>query len=279
MLFCYVDESGTCEPYNVADPGSTPVFVVAGISVAATQQKSLTMDYVRLKKEFEPQLQKPERTLSDIIKHEVKGSKLRRDVANNAGGRNNRRRALGFIDKSLKLLEDHGCRIIGKVIVKTDGQTLQDKREYPKAVQEMAVSFNSQAAASRTQGIMILDSRTKVKNEGNVHSITTRRFRTGGDFYPQLIEAPLFGHSDAHVPLQIVDILASAIIFPIACLEYTQASEQHLHRHENYKMIKDKFGARLAHLEHRYVNEAGQNRGGFQVVDPVGHRGTHLLFR
>lgn len=278
MLFCYVDESGTCEPYDPADSGSTPVFVVAGISVPAAQQKSLTMGYVRLKKEFEPQLQHSDRTLSDLIKFEIKGSKLRRDLRSDRGGRNARRRALGYLDKTVRLLEEHGCRIIGKVIVKTGDRPLDDKREYPKAVQEMAVSFDSQAAASRTSGIMILDSRTKVKNEGNVHGITTRRFRQGGDFYPNLIEAPVFGHSDTHVPLQIADILASGIIFPIACLEFTETADN-VHRHENYRLIKDLLGARLAHLEHRYVNRDGVNRGGFQVIDPVQRRGTHLLFR
>jgi len=278
-LFCYVDESGTCDPYVPADLGSSPVFVLAGISVPAAQQKSLTMAYVRLKKEFEPQLQRDDRTLSDLIRFEVKGSKLRRDIRSDRAGRNVRRRALGYLDKTVRLLEDHGCRIMGKVVVKTELRVLDDKREYPKAIQEMAVCFDSQAAASRTQGIMILDSRTKVKNEGNVHSITTRRFRQGGDFYPNLIEAPVFGHSDTHVPLQIADILASGIIFPIACLEYTAASDDNFHRHENFSQIKDLLGSRLAHLEHRYVNLDGINRGGFQVIDPVERRGTHLLFR
>lgn len=237
------------------------------------------MDFVKLKKQFEPQLQRLEKTFSDLVKFEVKGSRLRRDLAGRTGGRNTRRRALGFLDKTLGLLEQHNCRVIGKVIVKDSQHTLDDKREYPKAVQELAVSFDSQAASSRTDGVMILDSRTKVKNEGNVHSITTRKFRTGGDFYPNLAVAPVFGHSDTHVPLQIADLVASAVVFPLACLEYTPVSENNTHRSEHYQAIKDLFGERLSKLEHRYVNDEGATRGGFQVVDRVGKRATHLLFR
>ncbi|MFJ3489369.1 DUF3800 domain-containing protein [Leifsonia aquatica] len=274
-----MDESGTCEPYDPSDPGSTTVFVVAGITVPSARQKGLTMAFLQLKKEFEPQLRSPGKQLSDLIRFEVKGSKLRRDIARTDRGRNTRRRALGFLDKSLRLLEEHNCRIIGKVVVKVDDRVLADKKEYPRAVQELAVSFNSQAATARTEGIMILDSRTKVKNEGNVHAITTRRFRAGGDYYPRLTEAPVFGHSDTHVPLQIVDLVASGIVFPLACLAFTPDEPSNFHRHSNYRSIKDQFGDRLAKLEHRYVNEAGAMRGGFQVVDPVQKRSSRLLFR
>jgi hypothetical protein len=253
--------------------------VIAGITVPSAQQKSLTMGFLRLKKEFEPQLRSSDKQLSDLITFEVKGSRLRKDIARTDRGRKTRRRALGFIDKTIRLLEAHSCRIIGKVLVKVDGRILADKKEYPKAVQELAVSFNSQASVDRTDAIMILDSRTKVKNEGNVHAITTRRFRSGGDVYPQMSEAPLFGHSDTHVPLQIADLLASAVVFPLACLAFTSDDPANVHRHANYQSIKDQFGERLARLEHRYVHDSGAVRGGFQVVDPVQKRPTHLLFR
>lgn len=279
MLLCYIDESGTCEPYRSEDPGSTPVFVLAGISVTKAKARALTMEYVKLKKEFEPTLQGQEKTLSDIIRYEVKGSTLRRDVRNERAGRNTRRKAIRFMSRVVDLLEDNGCRIMGKVIVKPDGKPITDRRQYPKAVQELALTFNSQAAASDTDGVMILDSRTKVKNEGNVHAITTRRFRSGGDFYPRLIEAPVFGHSDTHLPLQIVDIVASGILYPIACHEYTEAAASNTHRHDRYSELKQEFGSRMQKLEHRYVNAEGETRGGFQVVDLINHRATHLLFR
>lgn len=279
MFLCYVDESGDTEAFDPAVPGSTPVFVIAGVSVPTHVQKSLTMDFIRLKQEFEPSLAKVGRPLTDSIRYEVKGSKLRSDIKGDRKSRNTRRRALQFIGRTLDLLNLHGCRVMGKVVVKADGFDTPDKREYPKAIQELAVTFNSQCGASSTKGLMILDSRTKVKNEGNVHSITTRRFRVGGDYYPNLIEAPVFGHSDTHVPLQIVDIVASAIIFPTACIQYGDLDLASPHAHPRYADIRTEFGARLSKLEHRYVDPEGVTRGGFQVIDPVGRRPTHLLFR
>ncbi|MCL2780069.1 MAG: DUF3800 domain-containing protein [Actinomycetia bacterium] len=53
--------------------------------------------------------------------------------------------------------------------------------------------------------------------------MTTRRYRHGGGrggLYPQLVESPVFGHSDTHVLLQIADVLASALIYSCACAAY-----------------------------------------------------------
>jgi hypothetical protein len=276
---CYLDESGSAETYTRLHPASTPAFVLVGVSVAAARQKSLAMEFVRLKQQFEPHLNAPGTRLTDVIRHEVKGSALRADLRRTAGQRNRRRRAVGFIDKTIGLLEDHGCRLMGKVVNKQPDRVYRDADIYPRAVAEVAATFNSQLAASGTQGVMILDARTKVKNEGNVHTITTRRFAAGGDQLPHLVEAPVFGHSDTHVPLQIADVIASAVIFPSACLIYCEADTWSAHHSERYSDIKDRFGARIARLEHRYVDDAGATRGGFHVLDPVNRRPTHLLFR
>lgn len=279
MHLCYVDESGSAETYTRDHPSSSPVFVLVGVSVAAVKQKSLSMDFLKLKKEFEPQLRKEGVRLTDNIRFEVKGSTLRADLRRGSGARNRRRRAIGFVDKTLGLLEQHGCRLMGKVIVKIEAREYRDSEIYPRAVADLAVTFNSQLGASMTQGVMILDARTKSKNEGNVHTITTRRFRTGGDPLGNLIEAPLFGHSDTHIPLQIADIVASAVIFPSACITFCGDDEWSDHHCDRYAEVRERFGQRVARLEHRYVDDEGIMRGGFQVIDPVERRPTHLLFR
>jgi hypothetical protein len=279
LHLCYVDESGSAETYTRKHPSSTPVFALVGISVAAARQKSLTMAYLKLKKEFEPQLQRPGTRLTDNIRFEVKGSTLRADLRRESGQRNRRRRAVGFVDKTLRLLEEHSCRLIGKVIVKAEDIEYRDSAIYPRAVADLAVTFNSQLGASMTEGVMILDARTKSKNEGNVHTITTRRFKTGGDPLGRLVEAPVFGHSDTHVPLQIADIIASAVIFPSACITYCGDDAWSDHHSPRYAEVRERFGQRIARLEHRYMDDEGVMRGGFQVIDPVGRRPTHLLFR
>lgn len=275
--FCFIDESGDASLCDVSQPDSPPVFVLAALIVPSSRLKNLTWDYLQLKKQFEPRLLQGQ--LSDVVRHEIKGATLRKDLRRT--GRRNTRRALGIIDKTLKLLEDHSCRIAGKVVVKKQGETLADTTVYAKAVQELAATFESSLVSASASGVMVLDSRTKTKNEGNVHSITTRRFRQGGDPYPHLLEAPLFGHSDTHVPLQIADLLASALIFPLACQVY--ASEHtwctHLRNAENFAVLRTMFGARMQALEARYDSPDGRRVGGFHVEDRAGQRPTHLLFR
>lgn len=235
------------------------------------------MDYIRLKKEFVPHL--ATRKLTEVIAHEYKGDALRRAIRSTRASRNTGRRALLFIDHTLRLLEEHGCRVMGKVVVKPAGHDFDDRRVYGQALRELATTFDSQCAGSRTAGLMILDSRTKVKNEGNVHTITTGRFRAGGDEFPRLLEAPVSGHSDTHVPLQRADVVASAVVFPTACLVYSEANAASPHMSPKYEQLKRHFGSRLQALEHRYVGSDGVNRGGFQVIDPIHQRPTHLLFR
>lgn len=279
MYLCYVDESGSAEVYTRQHPSSTPVFVVVGVSVAAPKQKDLSMDYLQLKAGVEPQLRKPGTKLTELIRFEIKGSTLRADLRRAGGERNRRRRAMLFVGKTIGLLEQHGCRLMGKVIVKTPDTVYKDASIYPGAVADLARTFNSQLGASMTSGIMILDARTKSKNEGNVHTITTRRFRAGGGTLGNLAEAPVFGHSDTHLPLQIADIIASAVIFPSACITYCGNDTWSEHHCERYSEIRERFGGRIAKLEHRYTDSQGVMRGGFQVIDPVEKRPTHLLFR
>lgn len=276
--FCYVDESGDAGACDREHPDASPVFVVVGLTVSTQRLKSLTWEFLQLKKTFEPRLAAGQ--FSDVVRHEIKGSGLRRDLR--ATNRNTRRRAIGFLDKTLRLVEAHEAVLAGKVVVKPEGEALEDSTVYPRAVSHLATTLEAGLAAANTDGLLILDSRTKVKNEGNVHSITTRRFRSGGDPFPHLVEAPVFGHSDTHVVLQVADVIASAMIFPIACHAYCSERSTwnaHVRDSERFAELRERFGARLQDLEYRYIDADGVRRGGFQVDDYLGRQPTHLLFR
>jgi len=234
------------------------------------------MDYIRLKSRFEPSLRT--RQLSDVIQHEIKGASIRRDIRT-PGPRNTRRRAISYLSNVIGLLEHHHCHILGKVLVKKVGAAYPASATYPSAVAELAETLNRQAQTSDTTALMILDSQTKVKNEGNVHTITTRRYRHGGNAYPQLAESPVFGHSDTHILLQLADIIASALIFPAACAAYLAAVPGDPHLDPSAQVIRQTFGTRLAQLEYRYVDDQGNRRGGFRVIDRVGGGASRLLFK
>ena len=222
------------------------------------------MDYIHLKTSFEPTL--GSRRLSDVIRHEVKGTNLRRDIRN-AGSRNSRRRAIKYLDSALGLLEQYRCQIMGQVLIKKPGETYGHATTYPKAVSELATTFNNQAAALDQRAWMVLDARTKSKNEGNVHTITTRRYRSGGSLYPQLVESPVFGHSDTHVLLQLADLVASAFVY--SCASHLDPALQ---------IVRSMFGQRLNKLQYLYSDDAGDLRGGFRVIDRMNRNPSRMLF-
>jgi hypothetical protein len=177
----------------------------------------------------------------------------------------------------MHLLEMHRCAIISRVWVKREGRGLTPSTYY-MSVAGIAEDFHHRLQASQRQGLMILDARTKVKNSPNVHSVTTRRFRSGGNPLPRLVESPVFGHSDAHLGLQLVDIVASALIFPLACLAYCDNMTWNTHCHASYQRIQQRYGDRLRGLECREVVEGGSRVGGVRVHDLRRHRPSIEIF-
>lgn len=230
-------------------------------------------EFIQLKKRFNPQV--GDRQLSDLIKYEVKGSDLRADLRSDS--RRRTRRAAQFVDEVLVLLEAHNCSISGSVRVKPDHKGIP-KFHYADSIAWIAADFQAQLGAAGTAGLMILDARTKTKNTPSVHTITTRKFRAGGDPLPNLLESPVFGHSDCHVALQIADIVVAALLFPMACHTYCSDAFGSTHNHPAYDEVRARWGGRLHALEHRYVDSEGVRRGGVVVKDHRGSRQSHEMY-
>ncbi|MDR0592728.1 MAG: DUF3800 domain-containing protein [Bifidobacteriaceae bacterium] len=251
MRICYGDEAGETAVYDPSEPTSTPVFVLAAITVDTARADRLLMDYLALKSAYDPALKG--RLLADVIQHEVKGARLRRAIRSEDSPRS-ARRAIIYLDRALRLLEVSGCRIMGRVLVKRAGEEYSPAATYPSAVAELAETFNDQLTAGGERGLVILDAQTKVKNQGNVHTITTRRYRKGGNAYPGLIESPVFGHSDTHVMLQLADLVASALVYPAAIAAYLEPDQGDPQRSPAYQTVRELFGRRLANLEWRFTD-------------------------
>lgn len=272
MLLAYLDESGDELPLRT--PEDPPVLVIAGIVVSHENVKNLVWEFLQLKKRYNPSLAKEGVRLSELIRLEVKGSSLRKDVR--SGGRRNRRRALGFLDRVLKLITDEGASVIGEVYIK--GANPLSAWVYPQAVAKIAVGFEHQLQAADTQGLIIMDARTKVKNTPSVHRLTTARFKSGGDLVPHLVESPTFGHSDAHVVLQIADILASALIFPMACVGYCNTLVHNVHLNDEYAVLRTRYGQKLNGLQYRYITDAGKKVGSLRVIDRLNGQPSRALY-
>lgn len=275
MDICYVDESGSAELLCTSASGSTPVLVIAGLFVPDGKLKPLIWDFLSLKKEFNPSLVKAPR-LSEVIRTEVKGANLRADVR--SGVRRRSRRAHGMIGRILSLLETHQCQVVARVHVKDVDVVLDDRVVYGASVGWITQQFQHYLHGRDTTGLMVLDSRTKVKNTPLVDVITTQKFRHGGDAYPRLAEVPLFGHSDSHVALQVVDIVASAVLFPAACAAYCTELTWNDHSHPDYAEIWRRYTGRLKGLQFRHFDAArGQWMGGIYATGSSGQRTTTLL--
>jgi hypothetical protein len=103
-------------------------------------------------------------------------------------------------------------------------------------------------------------------------------WRTGGDPYPALCEVPLFAASDNHAGLQIADLLASTLVFPMAAAAYCPSRAGNPHSSPRYHTVRSAHGASVRSLQFRYRDETGRWRGGLVVSDPMGKQPGSRLF-
>jgi hypothetical protein len=90
---------------------------------------------------------------------------------------------------------------------------------------------------------------------------------------------PVFGHSENHVGLQIADILASGLMFPIATHTYCTGHITSVHVHARFADIKARFVPRLARLQHRYYDADGRRKGGIVISDALTKRPGSAFFQ
>jgi hypothetical protein len=164
------------------------------------------------------------------------------------------------------------------VWIKEEGLAFDESGVYPASVAALNETFQAQLAHEHSRGMMVLDSRTKVKNAPNVHCVTTRKYRAGGDSLRGVIESPVFGHSDTHTLLQVADLLVSSLLFPIACHAYLSDVTWNVHCDDAYQPLREQFGARLKKLQFRYQDPVGKWRGGIVVSDRRTQQPSSLMF-
>ncbi|MEU6540792.1 DUF3800 domain-containing protein [Streptomyces sp. NPDC047000] len=275
MHLCYIDEAGNGQTLDPERPDAPPVLVVGGFTVPHTQLRSLTWAFLDIKKHYRPQLQHAEQ-LSDLIQHEIKGSDVRKNLR--AGNHNWRRAAMDLVASLLGMLKEHEARILARVWIKEVGQAFDESGVYPASVAALNETFQAQLAHEHSRGMMVLDSRTKVKNAPNVHCVTTRKFRTGGDSLRGVIESPVFGHSDTHTLLQVADLLVSSLLFPIACHAYLSDVTWNVHCDDAYRPLREQHGEQLKNLQFRYQDALGKWRGGVVVSDRRTRQPSSLMF-
>lgn len=126
-----------------------------------------------------------------------------------------------FLDSVLTLLKTGGARVYGTVIVKKSGQEFDGCAAYGRALYDVARAFHSTLEADQAQGTVIADFR-EARLNGRVSAELMAMFGPGGDQLPRLLHVPTFGNSEMHAPLQLTDIVCSALAWPMAANSRTR---------------------------------------------------------
>ncbi|GAA3213606.1 DUF3800 domain-containing protein [Actinocorallia longicatena] len=275
MYVCYLDEAGGAEAPDIG-PAGTPVMVILGLIVDAASVPAMTRDFLALKRRHFPGRFTSGLALDHILT-EVKGSDILQMTRKK--GRNPRRQAQRLRDELLTLVETHGCRIVGRVWIKDPGKGMDPASSYCYAVQDISSHYGQHLEAQDDVGVLIADGRQHHTNLMVAHSIFTQKWRTGGDPYPAMREVPLFAASDNHAGLQIADLLASTLVFPMAVSAYCpRRPGGNPHYSGTYAGVRSVFGKRVGDLQFRYRDETGKWRGGLVVSDHIAHKPGSYLF-
>jgi uncharacterized protein DUF3800 len=275
LRLCYVDESGGFEPEG-SSVSATPLMVIAGVVVDHRDIRPITTEYLRLKQTFYPRALGHAPHLLDYILAEIKSTDLRAQLRSSS--RQDRRHAIGYLDKIVSMLERYHARIIGRVWVKAPGAGLDRVSTYTYAIQDLARHFESLLDRSRQPGLMICDSRMHGQDQQVSHGVFTFKHRLMGDQFPHLVESPTFAVSANHAGLQLADLVAGALIFPIACRVYCGSAILPAGSH-HYDKLRERYAERLRLLQYLYTDAAGRTRGGFVVSDKRASRSSGYLFR
>lgn len=249
MFFTYLDESGCTGAMPSATSQIQPIFSLLAVTFQADVVPQLTKDFLQLKKAFFPAANTTSRALNAILT-EVKGGDIRREIR--SGNRSQVRHHLLFLGKLMQLVQANGGRLYGRLYVKPISGSFDGTAVYTSATQSLCHIFQNFLAQENAQGIIIADSRNYGQNTVVAHSIFTEKFRHQGDKYPNILEMPVFGHSDNHAGIQICDLINSAIIYPIACNAYCTGFVTNVHVNASYAVLQKWFGGRLKELQYRY---------------------------
>lgn len=274
MYICYLDESGGYEAPD-RSPDATPVMIILGLVVNAASVPAMTRDFLALKRRHFPGRFTAPHALEHILV-EVKGNEILQMTRNSS--RNKRRQAQQLRSELLDLVAAHGGHIVGRVWVKEPGKSMTPSSSYCYAVQDIAKHFSQYLQSRSSEGVLLADARAHSQNIRMAQSVFTQKWRTAGDPYPFMREIPLFAHSDNHAGLQIADLLASTLVFPMAAAAYCCTVPGAVHSSARYEEVRARFGSQVRALQYRYRDETGRWRGGLVVSDPVGLRSGSALF-
>ncbi|WP_040064941.1 DUF3800 domain-containing protein [Pseudomonas batumici] len=273
MHICYIDESGDSQQIRSGVDDKQPMLIVAGLFVDAQYISRITDEFICLKRQFYPKLFKNERHALNVLLREIKGSELRSDIRRHPVTDPMVEHHFKFIDGVLRICKTHNIKLVARVWVKRYGHALEDRSIYTITAQNIAKRFQHFLIDQASRGMIIADFRDPARNRYVAHSIFTQKHKLGkgGDSYPSIEEAAVFGISDNHACLQIADLICSTILYPIAGRTVCAGSFNNVHTHANYDAIVQRYSRRINAMQY-HCAENGKRRWGITVEDPHNHR-------
>lgn len=270
MKICYVDEAGCLGSLPSHDSPIQPLFVLAGVVIDSGSLKTVTHHFIHLKKRFYKTSMEVGTHL-DMIMREVKGSNIRNDVR--SGNRRMSRHSLMFLQELLALLKSMNVVVLGKMFIKGIGCPFNGTSVYTSAIQDICRHFQHYLASTNDTGLIVADSRRKAQNANVSHSVFTQKFGAS-DSLSNMLEMPLFGHSENHAGIQLADLLCSAILFPMGTYSFCSGIVTSVHVDSNFREIKRMAGGSVEALQYCYSQNSSR-RGGIVVSNPnVATRGN-----
>ena len=260
-----------------ANSNDQPVLVIGGLIIDSARLESLTQDFLNLKSRWFPGLAYPSNKHLDKIIPEVKGADVRRNATR--GGHNPRRQAIGFLDHLIRLLQRYDARLVARIWVKGLGQRFDGRPVYTSSIQALYTYFDNFLSSRADFGFCIADSRDYMKNVNVAHSIFTQNYQLTTATYGRILELPTFGHSENHAGIQICDLVCSALLYPIAAEVYCLGIVRNVHVQAGAAALRQRFGAALKAMQHRYQEPSGRWVGGIVVSDAHQGRNSGGMFR
>lgn len=280
MYLCFIDESGDTGVLSTQNKESQPAFVLAGLIIHQDKLSDFTRDFLRIKKEFFPDLFEGITHQTEVILKEVKGSELRKPSRLKCA--QSFRHVSQFLGRLLGGLEKYDVKLVGRIQIKQADKATSPDAIYTAAIQSICQSFNKFLEDQGALGMAICDSRSHKQDIQTSHSIFTQKFRHEGDNFPRIVEMPTFGRSDNHSGIQAADLICSALLMPFAVNVYCQDKAEELrnkHVQPSYEKLRDKFWRRVGGLQYRYMDDQkGYKVGGVWVTDGLGSKSGRHLF-
>lgn len=223
MLTCFVDESGCPGSLPAVSSSVQPLLVIAGIALDPSAVASLTRQYVRLVQRHHYGQSRPADFCADLQREILKGADMRRAMRKDGAATGSPE--VRLLDKVLALLHAHGARLFGCVLVKAPGQPLDGAAAYSHGLVAVVRDFYAHLEERGTCGHVIADFREAQLNGRASRELMAAKWAEGADRLPLLPLAPAFGNSEMHAPLQLADLVCSALLWPIAAWRFRQELE------------------------------------------------------